>query len=167
MRSTLAVIQEGASAEKATYFDPKQIKNKWAGGFTREDQKLMMTMDVGFDAKFKEDFMEASVLDMPIPITANIGTDADGSGVIEPDELPTNYTLTRDDKELIIKEMMKPEHFELAKDHWSTWAMMKSAQVHNTGVMQRFTEDDKGVRTAVVPPAVSYTHLTLPTNREV
>ena len=167
IESTLQTIQEGASSDKATYFDPKNIKSKWSGGFTREDQKLMMTMDVGFGSKFKEDFMAASVLDMPIPLSNNMPLDVqnkdDGDGILTPEELTgdwdnnpntpdTVYKLTEGDKKLIIEEMMKPENFELAQDHWSTWATMKSAQVHNTGITQRFTEDKAGVRTAVVPP---------------
>ena len=52
--------------------------------------------------------------------------------------------------------MMKPEHFEVAKEHFCIWATMKSAQVHNNGVKQRFTQETgtttTGARTAVDLP---------------
>ena len=167
IQTTLQQIQEGASADKATYFDPIEVKNKWASGFTKDDQRIMMSTDVGFGGVFKEDFMKASVLDMPIPIMMFDGQyvkDKDGSGTLEYDELPeqlmhdhdndptTPLVLLDKHKELIIEEMMKPENFDLAKDHWSSWAAMKSAQRHNIGVVQRFTQDKAGARTPVEMP---------------
>jgi len=181
IQTTLQQIQEGASAEKATYFDPIEVKNKWASGFTRDDQRIMMSTDVGFGGVFKKDFMAAKVLDMPIPIVnldipGQGGTrdmealDKDKDGLLSPEELTgdwdndpntpdTVYKLTTPDKELIISEMMKPENFDIAKDHWSSWAAMKSAQRHNIGVVQRFTQatgqgGQAGARTPVNMPAL-------------
>jgi hypothetical protein len=172
IQTTLQQIQEGASSDKPTYFDPVEVKNKWASGFTKDDQRIMMSTDVGFGGVFKEDFMKASVLDMPIPIMMFDGqhvVDKDGSGTLEYDELPhqlmhdhdndptTPLVLLDKHKELIIEEMMKPENFDLAKDHWSAWAAMKSAQRHNIGVVQRFTQatgqgGQPGARTPVNMP---------------
>lgn len=169
IQTTLQQIQEGASADKATYFDPIEVKNKWASGFTKDDQRIMMSTDVGFGGVFKEDFMKASVLDMPIPIMRFPGisydiVDKDGSGTLEYNELPEELMHDHDDdpttpmvlldehKKLIIEEMMKPENFDLAKDHWSSWAAMKSAQRHNIGVVQRFTQNKDNERTPVNMP---------------
>ena len=64
----------------------------------------------------------------------------------------TPMVLLDEHKELIIQEMMKPENFDIAKDHWSSWAAMKSAQRHNIGVVQRFTQNKDGARTPVNMP---------------
>ena len=183
----LTNIQENASAEKATYFDPVGIQRVWSNGFTKDDQVVMMKKDIGFGSSFVEDFKAAPILDMAIPLIPldipgqggdenyAVQFDKNNDGVLTPDEFgklqdslgeqdwdndpdtpETLYQLTDNDKDLVIAEMMKPKHFEVAKEHFSIWATMKSAQVHNNGVKQRFTQETgtttTGARTAVDLP---------------
>ena len=198
VQSTLAKIQEGASASKATYFDPVNIRNLWASGFKRQDQNVMMTAEIGFGdgVTFEKDFMQSGELNIPIPIVPMsipttkddgegnavagdpfVPVDTDKSGTFEPGELmydddgdpktpPIMYTLTEDDKKAVFKAMKEPENFDVAKQHFSEWATMRSAEVHNRGVMQRFVEDGgnptsntKASRKGAVPPEVTTTSM--------
>ena len=92
-----------------------------------------------------------------------VPVDTDKSGTFEPGELmydhdgkpetpPIMYTLTEDDKKAVFKAMKQPENFDVAKQHFSEWATMRSAEVHNRGVMQRFVEDggdpSKGIKSS-------------------